>query len=198
MRKSSIRSQRITFLLLAIVACVSAPYFSGTGAGSAIYAAGLACIFVSVAGRWWCTLHIGSYKDRKLIVSGPYSLVRNPLYFFSIFAAAGFGLLHGSFILTAAAVICTVVIFLKAIADEEAALAQMFGDAYQAYVQTVPRLFPNVPAGARSFRILPGKLNISRNLPSLFDTSYIFLLIPFVEGLEYAREHLNLELWRLI
>ena len=185
-------------MLLSLVAAVSAPYFGDTGAGSAIYAGGLICVLISVAGRWWCTLHIGSLKDRRLVVSGPYSLVRNPLYFFSTFAAAGFGLLHGSLMITAAAVISTTIIFLRTIADEEEALARIFGGEYQTYKQKVPRLLPSVSAGANSFRFLPRQLNFSKNLPSFFDTGYIFLLIPFVEGLHYARVYYDLQLWRLV
>ena len=198
MRKLGIRYQRIAFVLLAIVAAVSAPYFGDTGAGDAIYAAGLICVLISVAGRWWCTLHIGSHKGRRLVVSGPYSLVRNPLYLFSTLAAAGFGLLHGSLIITCGAVISTIIIFLKDISGEEAELSRLFGGEYRAYMQKVPRLLPSVPSGAVSFRFLPRHLNFSANLPSLFDTAYILLLIPFVEGLHFARAHFDLQLWRLV
>jgi protein-S-isoprenylcysteine O-methyltransferase Ste14 len=33
--------------------------------------------------RLWCSLYISGYKNSQLITSGPYSLCRNPLYFFS-------------------------------------------------------------------------------------------------------------------
>ena len=53
--------------------------------------AGLALIVICILGRTWCTLYIGGRKKRELINKGPYSVVRNPLYFFTTIGAAGIG-----------------------------------------------------------------------------------------------------------
>ena len=46
--------------------------------------AGLVLILVCILGRTWCTLYIGGLKKRELVTAGPYSVVRNPLYVFTL------------------------------------------------------------------------------------------------------------------
>lgn len=46
-------------------------------------------ILLCIAGRTWCSLYIGGHKERQLIVSGPYSITRNPLHAFSILGTVG-------------------------------------------------------------------------------------------------------------
>src|SRR6185503_11217281 len=48
---------------------------------------GMVFIGLCVVGRIWCSLYIGGRKNFELIQDGPYSLVRNPLYLFSVIAA---------------------------------------------------------------------------------------------------------------
>jgi protein-S-isoprenylcysteine O-methyltransferase Ste14 len=45
--------------------------------------AGVSLALLCVAGRMWSSLYIGSRKNRELVTAGPYSITRNPLYFFS-------------------------------------------------------------------------------------------------------------------
>ena len=53
-------------------------------------------ILLCIAGRTWCSLYIGGHKERQLIVSGPYSITRNPLYAFSILGTVGIFAVFGS------------------------------------------------------------------------------------------------------
>ena len=57
---------------------------------------GFGSVLACVAGRMWSILYVGSKKNSELVTSGPYSITRNPLYFFSTFGAVGIGLIHGS------------------------------------------------------------------------------------------------------
>ena len=45
----------------------------------------LACFMAGIGafGRIWCSLYIAGYKNNVLVIEGPYSMCRNPLYFFS-------------------------------------------------------------------------------------------------------------------
>ena len=45
--------------------------------------AGIMLILVAILGRIWCTLYIGGRKCAEVVDSGPYSVIRNPLYVFS-------------------------------------------------------------------------------------------------------------------
>ena len=41
-------------------------------------------------GRLWASLYVEGFKTKTLITEGPYSMVRNPLYFFTIIIILGF------------------------------------------------------------------------------------------------------------
>jgi len=43
-------------------------------------------------GRIWASLYIEGNKTKNLITAGPFSIVRNPLYFFSLIMLLGFSL----------------------------------------------------------------------------------------------------------
>jgi protein-S-isoprenylcysteine O-methyltransferase Ste14 len=63
---------------------------------------GLLLILICILGRTWTTLYIGGLKRRTLVTKGPYSVVRNPLYLFTLLGATDVGAHSGS--LTMAAV----------------------------------------------------------------------------------------------
>jgi len=72
--------------------------------GSAIVimrALGFALVTVAALGRLWCSIYICGYKNRRVIQDGPYSIVRNPLYCFSLLGGIGIGFLVGSLTITA-------------------------------------------------------------------------------------------------
>ena len=47
-----------------------------------LFFTGITLVGISSMGRMWCSLYIAGYKDNRLVTEGPYSLCRNPLYFF--------------------------------------------------------------------------------------------------------------------
>src|SRR5690606_40050349 len=60
-------------------------------------------IVVCVIGRTWSSIYIAGHKVQTLVMDGPYSISRNPLYVFSIIGAAGAGAQLGSIVLALAA-----------------------------------------------------------------------------------------------
>ena len=99
----------------------------------------------------WARLHLGKNwsgtvtikKDHELITSGPYALVRHPIYTGLLLAFLGSALALGdwrgvlAFALTAGAL-------WRKLRFEERWMRQQFGDAYQAYSQRVAALVPFV------------------------------------------------------
>ncbi|MBN8965496.1 MAG: isoprenylcysteine carboxylmethyltransferase family protein [Rhizobiales bacterium] len=59
---------------------------------------GIVAIVTCILGRTWASLYIGGRKIEQFVTNGPYSVMRNPLYFFSILGAAGAGAQLGSVI----------------------------------------------------------------------------------------------------
>ena len=54
-----------------------------------MYGAGLVLTFIGCLGRVWCLVHIAGRKNNELVMEGPYSLCRNPLYLFGLIARVG-------------------------------------------------------------------------------------------------------------
>lgn len=106
----------------------------------------LGCVLVGigVVGRLWCALYIAGYKTNKLITEGPYSMCRNPLYFFSLLGAAGVGLCTESLTLAVVIIFAFAAIYPVVIQGEENRLLGIYGAEYRAYMKFVPRFFPNL------------------------------------------------------
>ena len=58
----------------------------------ALESTAVAFLLVGAIGRIWCSVHIAGRKNAEVVAHGPYSVCRNPLYFFSMFAFMGAGL----------------------------------------------------------------------------------------------------------
>ena len=65
---------------------VTAPYVSGI-----LFLVGCLCVGAAMVGRMWCAQYIAGYKNDVLVREGPYSVCRNPLYFFSFLGGIGVG-----------------------------------------------------------------------------------------------------------
>jgi len=112
--------------------------------GAAVTAAGLLfCV--------WARLHIGRNwsgivtlkEDHELVTSGPYALVRHPIYTGLLAALAGSAFARGDVRGVLAFVIAFVALWRK-MGVEERFMEERFGDAYRAYRARVKRLVPFV------------------------------------------------------
>ena len=108
--------------------------------GMALAAVTLAAI--GCLGRIWCLSYISGRKDSELVVQGPYSLCRNPLYFFSFIGALGVGLATCTFAIPLIIAVCFLGLYPSIIAAEETRLAEIYGQAYRDYLVRVPDFFP--------------------------------------------------------
>jgi protein-S-isoprenylcysteine O-methyltransferase Ste14 len=112
--------------------------------GAALTAAGL--LFAV-----WARRHIGANwsatvtikKSHELIVSGPYALVRHPIYTGLLLALVGSAIAIGEWRGTLAVALASLALWRK-LRLEERWMRQEFGEAYQAYCRRVPALIPFV------------------------------------------------------
>lgn len=93
--------------------------------------------------RLWAMLYVGGQKDRVLQTEGPYSIVRNPLYFGSFCFALSVPFFFESLSLALATLLALSLYFFWVIRSEEDRLKGIFGDEYRAYLMSTPRLLPN-------------------------------------------------------
>lgn len=103
------------------------------------------CLLVGVAslGRLWCTLYISGYKDRVLVTVGPYSICRNPLYFFSFLGAIGVGLATETLAFPLIIAIGFALYYPPVIRSEESRLRQIHGEQFEIYREQTPAFLPN-------------------------------------------------------
>ena len=81
---------------------------------------------------------------RRLVIVGPYRLVRNPMYIGAGLALAGAALFYESWALLAYCAAFAVVTLLFVVVYEEPTLRATFGEPYVSYCQRVNRWWPGV------------------------------------------------------
>ena len=165
---------------LAVVALTQAAMF-GHQVHELVEALGIGLLVVCILGRVWCSLYIGGRKKAELVTTGPYSVVRNPLYVFSLIGAAGVGAQAGSLALMAVCPLVVWAVFATVVRREEQALAILHGEAFAAYRQRTPVFLPD-------FRLWRDEALLTvrpDRVAMTFVDGLIFLLaIPAAEGLE--------------
>jgi protein-S-isoprenylcysteine O-methyltransferase Ste14 len=126
---------------LAVLATESA--HEGSLVSALLFLLGLVLVGLATVGRLWCSLYISGYKQAQLVTAGPYSVSRNPLYFFSLLGFAGIGLATETLTFAAVMVAATLIAYPAVIRSEEETLRGRFGAAFEEYCARTPRLFPD-------------------------------------------------------
>ncbi|MFC4235249.1 methyltransferase family protein [Thalassospira xianhensis] len=139
-RKRTFRIGGLMMLILVMLA--QASWQRTTNIHDVIEATGIIAIMICIIGRGWCALYIGGRKKTELVMTGPYSLCRNPLYLFSIIGAFGAGAQSGSLVIAGLFAIVCWIVLREVTLREEAVLKQSFGPRYYRYLITVPRFRP--------------------------------------------------------
>ena len=123
---------------------------------------GLVLLGICMLGRIYCTLQIGGRKNAELVTTGIYSVVRNPLYFFSFIGVVGIGIISNQITVFALLVAAFFLVYLPLISREEKFLGEKFGPTFTDYVSRVPRFIPDF-----SLYVAPGEVTV--NLRTLHD-----------------------------
>ncbi|MBZ0166851.1 MAG: isoprenylcysteine carboxylmethyltransferase family protein, partial [Candidatus Omnitrophica bacterium] len=139
-------------------------------------------------------------EGKLLATHGPYRFVRHPIFLgtFMIIAGVICLFLHISFLLLFLAV--WMVVFLPDIHDEEARLAERFGDKYARYQKRVPRFIPVLQSWLWLPDYFQAKLSwIKRERPSLFVAVLVTLVIEiFVDTKLFGHQEIISEVFELL
>ena len=123
---------------------IAAPQIAGMVVGAIGAALALWCIFT------FATIGQGTPAPfdppRKLVIRGPYRIVRNPMYIGAALALAGAALFYKSTSLLIYGGVFLLVCHLFVISYEEPTLRRSFGADYEAYRQRVRRWWPTARA----------------------------------------------------
>lgn len=144
LNKNRMRDTRILAGLALLFGIIGSSHFpAGSLPHDLMRFAGYLLLTGCAVGRIYSTAFIGGIKNKELITSGPYSLCRNPLYFFSLCGAAGLGFATTSLTVTAIIFVGFLIIYIDLIGREEQFLDEKFGKAFRDYKARVPRLLPS-------------------------------------------------------
>jgi protein-S-isoprenylcysteine O-methyltransferase Ste14 len=164
-------SRIIALIFLTTILFTSSKWEGASFAGNLFFSFG--CILVGIAslGRLWCSLYIAGYKNTILVTSGPYSISRNPSYFFSMIGAAGVGLATETLLIPFVIVVLFLIYYPSVIKSEEKRLLSLHGEKFKAYCNKTPSFFPKI-----SLLKEPEKYTVN---PKIF-RKYIFGVLWFV------------------
>ena len=91
---------------------------------------GFVFVLIGGFGRIWASLYIEGNKIGKIISKGPYSMMRNPLYVFSLILLIGYCLAIQSIIIASVFIILFVLIYVPTIYNEEKRLLSAHNERY--------------------------------------------------------------------
>jgi protein-S-isoprenylcysteine O-methyltransferase Ste14 len=115
-----------------------------------VWPLGIMIILIGALIRLWGTKHIGrrmpwmKKKGKKLIQTGHYALVRNPLYIGNIIIATGLSILSELIWIVPLIIIYLLFLYHLVALYEEKKLLERWGKEYSGYLNEVPRWIPNL------------------------------------------------------
>jgi protein-S-isoprenylcysteine O-methyltransferase Ste14 len=113
----------------------------------------VAAQFAGFAFAWWARIHLGRLwsgmltirEGHKVIDTGPYRLVRHPIYTGFIAAILAFALLKANPAALAGGALLTLAMVLKAKTEERFLRRELGAEAYDGYAARTPMLLPFAP-----------------------------------------------------
>ena len=144
--KLRIRISQIFAGLLVVLICISSSLWEDKApfVTTVLFLLGAVLIGIASLGRLWCSVYIAGYKTDHLVTQGPYSMCRNPLYFFSLLGALGVGLASETLLIPFVILIAFVGYYPLVIKSEEAELIRLHKSEFEIYLKEVPRFFPKI------------------------------------------------------
>ena len=149
-----------------------------------LFVLGIFLVAIGTLGRMWCSLYIAGYKDQVLITQGPYSMTRNPLYFFSTFGALGIGFCTETLTFPLLLLAVMILYYPLVVRKEERRLRARFGGAFDDYARRVPAFFPNFALFSEPDTHVVKPVVYRRHMFSALWFVWIVGLLELAEGLK--------------
>jgi protein-S-isoprenylcysteine O-methyltransferase Ste14 len=148
-----------SLFIASILVFIPAQLLGGAGivrpaAVGALRLVGMAAVTLGAAVALWCIATFAVEgrgtpapfdPPRRLVVRGPYRLVRNPMYLGAGLALAGAAVVYRSVALVVYLLVLALITQALVVLYEEPTLGRQFGADYLAYCQQVRRWLPRLP-----------------------------------------------------
>ena len=186
-RKLRTTLTRIYVILLAMLAILSTSKWENVQiAGSAFFLMGTFLVGVATVGRIWCSMYISGYKSKKLITIGPYSLCRNPLYFFSMLGGIGVGLATTTLTIPFLVLIVFAIYYPNVIQREQNRLSELHNDKYSDYCKKTPSFIPSFSRFNEPDEYVVNPVIFRRNIFDNLGFIWLVGVAQLIEGLHQA------------
>jgi len=185
--KLRIPISRIFVCLLIVFICVSDNLWKDKSqiVTTILFVLGVVLVGIATLGRLWCSVYIAGYKTDHLVTQGPYSMCRNPLYFFSLLGALGVGFFSETFLIPLVIIIAFSVYYLFVIKSEEAELTKLHKSEFEIYLKKVPRFLPKSSLLNEPEKYLVRPIVIRRHM---FDALWFIWFLGVFKLIETFRE----------
>ena len=141
----------------------------------------ICCVF----GRIFSSVFIGGYKNDRLVMHGPFSVVRNPLYCSTLMGVLGLSLCSGHALIVVLLFAVFMVTYHFLIRREEDYLLSEFGEPYREYMERTPRLIPNFSLYKAPEEIVTKPRFVAN---ACMDAVWWFVAFPAFELIDYLHE----------
>ena len=183
--KLRIRISQIFAGLLVVLICISSSLWEDKApfVTTVLFLLGAVLVGIASLGRLWCSVYIAGYKTDHLVTQGPYSMCRNPLYFFSLLGALGVGLTSETLLIPFVILIAFVGYYPLVIKSEEAELIRLHKSEFEIYVKEVPRFFPKISLLKEPEEYIVKPIVFKRHMFSAFWFIWFMGIIEIIEEL---------------
>jgi protein-S-isoprenylcysteine O-methyltransferase Ste14 len=151
-----------------------------------LFLLGTTLVGIATIGRLWCSIYISGYKNDQLITVGPYSISRNPLYFFSLLGTIGLGMVTETLIIPIVAAGGFMLFYPPVTAREEEKLRRVHGESFEVYCRSTPRFWPALSrlSEPEAYVVRPGVFR-----RRLFDSLWFLWGVGIIESMEGLHEN---------
>ncbi|MEJ2648879.1 MAG: isoprenylcysteine carboxylmethyltransferase family protein [Sedimentisphaerales bacterium] len=187
---------RIYVILLAALAIVSTSKWQNFEiVGSVFFLIGTILVGVATIGRIWCSMYISGYKSKTLITIGPYSLCRNPLYFFSMLGGVGVGLATKTLTIPLLVLIVFALYYPNVIQGEQKRLSGLHNDKFDEYCKKTPCFLPSFSNFKEPEEYVVNPVIFRKNIFDNLGFIWLVGVAELIQGLHQA--HVLPSLWSL-
>ncbi len=186
LNKSRMYVSRIAMVLVVLLVLFTRQTFKdGSPVHETLDLIGILLVALCAMGRIYSTAFLGGHKNQKLIDYGPFSVVRNPLYMFSLLGITGIALMSNQIFVIFGLPLAFLLLYEGLISREEKFLKETFGEEYEAYCKRVPQLIPRF-----SVYQAPDTIVASPKLlwQAFRDATVWFIPIEVFELIEFAQQ----------
>ncbi len=177
---------RLLAAIVIVLAIISVPVGFENLFHESLEMIGYLLLIIGGLGRIWCSIYISVKKDTILCTDGPYSMCRNPLYFFSFIGVLGVLLAMQSLILCLIGAALFLTYYYFVIQSEEQRLRIVFGQEFAEYCESTSRFFPTISKLQRTeYSNKTSLRNIERCIGDVFWFFSAIILIDILEAVHH-------------